>query len=556
MLRTVAATVVAAIVLTSGGASATAAGSGVTSTQTVTGVVTTLVREVQHDRSGQPSTEQVIATGSRIIPLPAGSDLPVDHRVTVQLREVAGGTRRVASVERVSVKAVAGTAASADVDLTPTVHQVYVALVSPQGHTIAEDKNTAASVTATLAKASDYWASQTRDLVTFQVAQVLAPYQSAYRCGRTQAMWDEALSKFGTDANGHSNAWGVDKHLLLVAPAGTSESDKCPYGLGTVGGPHVAGNAVFVSDANQSLFAHELGHNLGLNHANALRCPHAQDHDPIHLASAMGGNCEAEPYDDLLDVMGYSGETFGEGNLNAAHLDDMGIQADVVQTVPRGTTATVRIAPLSSISSETRAVKVADADGHTYFLDYRTRSGRDAVAGRNPSHPQLGVEVLRDDPELDPEQPTGSYLLDATPTSQYFDYNRALPVGGVFRSATKRLTFEVLSEDADGATVLVNDTVAAKVPAQVVLHAPSQVRRGTVFTVTGSVADASQEGVPYWHVTLERRYVGTSRWVPVRAQLTGVRGTVSVSTRTGRSAYYRLVTADPNVSASRLVRVR
>lgn len=556
MLRTAAATVVAALVLLPGAASPTAAESAENTTQTFTGVVTTLVREVQHDRTAQPETEQVLVTRSRIIPLPAGSDLPTGHRVTVRVRAVAGGTRRVASVERVSVKVVAGTAASTDVDLTPTVHQVYIALVSPLGHTLGENKSTAASVTATLEKANDYWASQTRDVVTFQVAQVLAPYQSAYRCGRTQAMWDEALSKFGTDADGHSNAWGVDKHLLLVAPAGTSESDTCPYGLGTVGGLHVAGNAVFVSDANQSLFAHELGHNLGLNHANALRCPHAQDHDSIHLQRAMGGGCQAVGYDDLLDVMGYSGETFGEGNLNAAHLDDMGIQADVVQTVPRGSTATVRIAPLSSTSGGTRAVKVADADGHTYFLDYRTSSGRDTAAGRNPSHPQLGVEVLREDPELDPGQATGSYLLDATPTPHYFDYNRALPVGGVFRSATQRLTFEVLSEDAEGATVLVNDTAPAKVPARVVVHAPGQVRRGALFTVTGSVTDASLESVPYWHLTLERRYVGTSRWVPVRAAITGVRGTVSKSTRTGRSAYYRLGTADRGVSASSLVRVR
>lgn len=500
------------------------------STDTVTGVVTTVVREDPRGALGKPRTMQVLRTSAgRIVPLTKDSAVPTGRTITARLSDAAGSTMRV---ESFTTARTSGASAGAE---TPVVHQLYVAIVSPSGYTLADNTNTADSVQKYAAAASSYWSDQTGGDVTFQVAQVLPEYVSAYPCGDTFDMWNEALAKFPVDsATGDSVAWGPDRHLVVVAPSGTWKNDICDYGLGTVGASiHDTGNAIFVSDANQSLYAHELGHNLGLNHANALRCT-TQD---AGLAALPTG-CQVSPYDDLLDVMGYSGETYGEGMLNAAHLDDLGIAADAIQGVAAGATATATIAPLAATSTATRGLRVTDAQGQVYYVDYRTDLGRDSVAARNPWKPSLGVEVIREDPD----NLTGSVLLDSTPTAGDGDYDRTVPVGGVFRSASGLTTIKVLSEDATGATVAVDNGTAIQEPAALTLTTPRWVKVGATVTMSTTVADAAGTGSPYWGVSLQRRYPGSTTWSSVARSTTDVKGTAATGVQVQQSAYYRFAT--------------
>src|SRR5450631_3141858 len=151
-------------------------------------------------------------------------------------------------------------------------------------------------------------------------------------------MWAEALARM-------PDADGPGKHLILVAPD-QAETHGCFYGLATIEAIDAEGNEVFVAGLDPSLLAHELGHNLGLYHSNSLECGGAQDMPMVNLTFP---GCRATAYDDLFDVMGYFGPGYGEGSLNAVHLDGMNLLPNAVLKIPANSSmTTVRITPLST----------------------------------------------------------------------------------------------------------------------------------------------------------------------------------------------------------------
>jgi hypothetical protein len=472
-------------------------------------------------------TTKILRMGSTIVPLSDGSLPTTKDGTTVSVTVVPGaeGTKRVVTAETIS----------APPDLTvPATHQVYVARVLPAGMA-ADASITDASVRAMVAQVSGYWSSQTGAKVSFNTAQVLPAYQSAYACSSsytsTYNMWNEALAKMPA-------AVGPGRHLVLIAPRAASAS-TCPYGLGSVGGVEASNNEVFVSGLNQSLLAHELGHNLGLYHSNSLRCTGVQDMPVVNRAFP---GCQANAYDDLLDVMGYSGTNYGEGNLNAVHLSGMNLLPAAVRTIAASSGVTsVRVAPLST-TTDGRALKITDPSGASYFVEYRTSSGRDTVAARNPWRPSLGVRVMRDDPAV--PAAGGSYELDATPTSlSSSDYNRSIPVGATFRSASKGLSINVASQDATGASLTITNLAAPVLPVRVTLTVPTRVVVGASITATTTVTDQQGQPVPAWGVALQKQQKGTTPWVIVASLRTGSNGKATYRFINKASGSYRWVTS-------------
>jgi len=506
--------------------------------QLITGQVQTVIREEAPDRRGSGvnpttnDTRKVLRVGNKVVPLDKGSLTKTRDGATVTLSVVPGraGEKRVLSVKTISTKALATPLVTA----IPSTHQVYVAVVLPVGLT-ADRSITDASVRAMVTRVSQYWSSQTATKVSFNTAQVLPVYRSAYGCSSTSSMWNEAFTKM-------PGASGPGKHLVVVAPNGAGSSG-CAYGLGTVGAVEATRNLVFVSGLNQSLLAHELGHNLGLYHSNALRCSGAQDLPRVGLTFP---GCQSKPYDDLFDVMGYSGTNYGEGNLNAVHLDGMNLLPGAVRRLPANSGVTItRLAPLSALLSTAttnRTLKITDSTGERYFVQYRTNSGRDAAAGLTYWRPSWGVRVLRDDPSAPAS--AGSYELDATPTSlSTNEYNRSVPVGGTFTSASKKLTIRVSAQDASGATITVTNWSAPIVPARATLSIPTTARIGVAITAATRVSDVHGRMVANWGVTLQKLPRGTTSWLPVKYLRTTSAGAASYRFVNGASGQYRWVTS-------------
>lgn len=466
-------------------------------------------------------TVKVLRAGSRVVPLAEGSLPTTRDGTTVAVTVVPGedGTKRVLSARTISAPAAAA---------VPSAHGVYLALVIPRGAT-AESSLTGALARAMLARVSRYWSDQTGGQVSFTATRVLA-YRSAYSCAQTYSLWDEAQARM-------PEASGPGRHLVVVVPS-RATALGCAYGLGTVGAVRADGNLVFVSGLNQSLLAHELGHNLGLYHSNSLQCGAAQD---VTAVSRAFPGCQAKAYDDLFDVMGYSGTGYGEGNLNAVHLDGMRLLPGAVRKVAAGSgVTTARITPLSTTTGN-RTLKVTDASGVSYFVEYRTYSGRDAVGASNPWRPAWGVRVLREDP-MAPAS-AGSYELDATPTRSAGDYNRSIPVGGTFTAASRKLSIVVNAADATGATLTITSSATAVVPSTATMSVPARAWVGAAITASTTVTDSRARAVANWPVTVQKLQRGTRTWRSVRTLTTTGAGRASYRFANGLSGHYRWVTA-------------
>ena len=492
--------------------------------QTITGIVQTVIREQPRGQQTDANdTTKVLNVGTKIVPLTDGSLLTTEDgtKVSATVAPASDGTKNVLSATTISAPLAAA--------ISP-VHQVYVALVRPLG--VAADASiTDTSARAMVTRVSQYWSDQTGNKVSFNTAQVQG-YLSAYSCASTYSMWTEALGRMPA-------ASAAGSHLVVVAP---TNAPNCAYGLGTIGAVEASGNKVFVSGLNQSLLAHELGHNMGLYHSNALRCSGTQDLPRVGVGFP---GCVANDYDDLFDVMGYSGTDFGEGNLNAVHLDGMNLLPTAVRRIAANSGVTTAHITALSTTTDARTLKVTDPNGENYFVEYRTNSGRDAVAGVNRYHPSWGVRVLRDDP--DAPASAGSYELDTTPTSLSNDYNRSLAVGSTFTAASHNLTIKVTAADSAGATLdITNGTgsvpPAPPAPSRVTISIPTRASVGAAITASTKVTDQYGQPIANWTVTLQKVARGTSTWRSLKAVRTSSTGAASYRFTNGVSGSYRWVT--------------
>jgi hypothetical protein len=503
-------------------------------TRTVTGIVQEVVREHPHEdpRGDRPEdTQKILRVGNEIVALTPDALPTADNGDTVRatLAGAEDGEHRVLSSREVAAAAEA---------TDPTVHDVHIAIVTPSG--IAADPGlTVAAVAAKVNAASSYWSSQTNGQVKLRVAGSLSPYSSTLSCANgTEAIWNEVLGKLSVPAN-------AAHHLLVVVPAGAQ--GRCDYGYGSIGTWRNYPGLTFISDLNQSIIAHELGHNLGLQHAGALHCTTS---DAVYGTAGWPGTCAHEEYGDLLDVMGYSGETYGEGSLNAVNLDRMGFLPGAVQRITAQGTSTVRIAPLSAAPAGVRAVKVTDPAGAVYYVEYRTNSGLDTVAARNGRRPSIGVRVLRQNPG---RKDSSSELLDATPTGTGRDYQNSLAVGATFTSAAGLVRVKVDSADTGGATLtIVNGTPSAPVvPASALLSGlPAAAVVGETVTATVTVRSADGRPVPNTEAGLQFAAAGTTAFTTLATVRTGPDGVASVPVAvTGPGTYRYVTTATTTASA-------
>ncbi len=181
--------------------------------------------------------------------------------------------------------------------------------------------------------------------------EVAGPYTIDYRS--TGACDPQA---WATAVEAKAQLDGVDlgayDRRLYVLP----RANPCGWaGLGTVGGR--PSRAWVLTCGVQDVYAHELGHNLGMHHAAT----------------------ESNEYGDTSDVMGYGG--YGLRQVNAPHQEQMGWRtAEQILSVTSG--GLYEIAPLEFYGAETTLPQILTIEkpdtGDRYYLSYRQPLGFDA----------------------------------------------------------------------------------------------------------------------------------------------------------------------------------
>jgi hypothetical protein len=209
-----------------------------------------------------------------------------------------------------------------------------------------------------------------------------------------------------------------------------------------------------------TLVAHEIGHNLGLDHANSLICL-----DKSGKKVSISTNCKEEEYGDQFDVMSY----WGTYHMNASEKERLGwMDKSDITTVTSNGSYTIK--PIEIAGTVTQALKVKRADipldlsnpiqnnddGY-YYVEFRRPIGFDAPYGdKTPITNGVSIRLAREENYGNPGK---TWLIDTNPgynetlKTDNFTYDAPLLVGQSFIDTVKGVKITLVKIDANSATV-------------------------------------------------------------------------------------------------------
>lgn len=343
-------------------------------TTAVKGKVETVIKESFRDHHSE-EFQSINTDAGDVIPVSTrgGTALPTGGRFVGKVVMTDSATQPVATAT-----VTPATVAAAPV---PAVHKAYVAVVGTSQPTMTESQ-----AAALVDQITGYWVDQSKtaggtiisDFPTEDI-EIFALDSAATCLSDHNTLWNDVDDKFlGVDFDGSPN------HLIVILPGCASG------GLGTVGTSLASGGMSIVAIANgaaDQIGVHELGHNVGLGHANLEYCN-----------DAGTTPCPVEEYGNAYSVMA-AGFT-GLANPNLPSLDSVFRQALGLTTstelrpvtlpfgAPEAVTTPVHLAPRAD-SAGARGVEVTDPEtGDKILVEHRSGTGRDAnvVYTRQPSY--------------------------------------------------------------------------------------------------------------------------------------------------------------------------
>lgn len=492
----------------------------------------------------------------------------------VVVPEVAAEESEHAHARSASAGSTATRSAATQPAAKKSVEKIWVSSVRVTS-TTKDDVNTRldekARITAFVAKLNSYWSKETDGAVTIELGGYERRSLGEDSCNAASLMSDLPDIAFG-GAFDNSDWIGTHDHLLGLSYESCDQAGRAT--IGGDGGVIFSGNGIG-STYGLPVALHEFGHNLGFGHAGSSMCRSTTLEDAaVSSFGSATSKCPTDEYGDYLDIMGYSMSSAIPHLSTPQRIRSGYLDAFMSVTKATGTT-TVTIAPLTTGSSKSQAVRVTDPrSGETYYIEYRTGTGADATSteftsdarcvtlrsgyvrcARGANETTGAVRILRELPYRNFDELTRTTVLAAGSTSSDMKRSTNLRSGDRFTSTGNGFYLRVNSlGGSKGASVTVSFTAPAasktvvKLSTTKVTHGKKSakltatvakvhgvVQKGTVAFMDGSKVIATRtvntKGVATYTMSksaAKGEHVIRARFLPAKAS-------VAVSTSASKS---------------------
>ena len=367
----------------------------------------------------------------RVTRLPTAGDT-----ATVEAMDAAAGT----STATVTTASLEAATAAAPVAKSIAVILINFANLTTQPYTTSAVQN---ALTGSSTGVKAFFEEESKGRMTVAGA-VFGWYTiSAATTGCDWQAWHtlgwNAAAAGGVDLNAYTN-------VVFIWPY----TSQCAWaGLGYVPGKYTYLNGT----TSVQVMTHELGHNLGLGHANARNCTV----DGTRVTIAAAGNCTTQTYADPFSTMGNNALRHNHGS----QLGELGwLEASEKVVGEPGNPYT--ITPYFGASG-VKLVRIPRGDGSFFDLDVRTPYGSfDNYAAGSPA--VTGVTIRVGLGTASPTNtPKATELLDTTPSTANLD-DAPLLVGRTMADPVSGISFTTTSISSAGVVIWVREAVAPSAP--------------------------------------------------------------------------------------------
>jgi len=291
-----------------------------------------------------------------------------------------------------------------------------------------------------------------------------------------------------------------------------------PYwaGIAELGNSHGPGRYLVIDGSSYlSVFAHEMGHTFGLDHANAYRCKAGG------TRVTLSTSCSAAEYGDGFDDMG---DVPSAGTFATPHLAQLKWLTSAQTKVVTKSASSIHLTPLVGASAGVKTIRIKANSHRTYWVELREHTGVDSRL----SPGGVGVEVRMTDSKVRSGTHGATLLLDLQPQNAWSSVT--LPNASAWTSP-EGVRITVAKETTSGATV----SVRFHAPKPKAPHAPGVTATAGDTTARVTVARPAGNGSVVQTYTVRAVPVGggTTVTTKVDAAATASRSVTLTGLRNG-----------------------